>query len=83
MRHGPTFIKHLWEDSLSSYTRMIKRYNALEPSAKQALAHAAASDAGKTQLRDMLGDADPLLLLAEIRAAPSRLGMRVDERARR
>ena len=46
----------------------------------RALAHAAVSDMDKVRLRDMLADADPVLLLAGIRAAQAELGKRVDER---
>ena len=49
--------------------QMIKRHHAPEPPATRALAHATVSDADKTRLRDMLGDADPVLLLAEIQTA--------------
>jgi hypothetical protein len=57
---------------------VIKRYHAPEPPV--ALAHAAVSDAGKARLRAMLASADPVLLLAEMRAAQAELGKRVDER---
>ena len=60
--------------------RVIKRYHAPEPPVMRALAHAAVSDADKMRLRDMLGHADPVLLLAEIRTAQGELGKRVDER---
>ena len=60
--------------------RVIKRYNAPEPPAMRALAHAALSDADKGRLRDMLDRADPVLLLAETRAAQRDLGKRVDKR---
>ncbi len=60
--------------------RVIKRYHAPEPPVARALAHAAVSDVDKARLRDMLGNADPVLLLAEIRSAQAELGRRVDER---
>jgi hypothetical protein len=60
--------------------RVIKRYHAPEPPAARALAHAAVSDADKSRLRALLADADPVLLLAGIRAAQTELGKRVDER---
>jgi len=59
---------------------VIKRYHAPEPPVARALAHAAVSDADKARLRDMLGNADPVLLLAGIRSAQAELGKRVDER---
>ena len=59
---------------------MIERYNAPEPSAMRALMHATVSDEDKVLLRDMLGHADPVLLLAEIRTAQEELGKRVDAR---
>jgi len=60
--------------------RVIKRYHAPEPPVMRALAHAAILDAGKVQLRGMLVGADPVLLLAGIRASQTELGKRVDER---
>ena len=60
--------------------RVIKRYHAPEPPVMRALAHAAVSEADKMRLRELLGHADPVLLLAEIRAAQADLGERVDER---
>ena len=46
----------------------------------RALAHAAVSDDDKLRLRAMLAEADPVLLLAGLRAAQMELGKRVDER---
>lgn len=46
----------------------------------RALAHAAVSDADKAPLRVMMAGADPVLLLARIRAAQAELGQRVDAR---
>ena len=60
--------------------RVIKRYHAPAPPAVRALAHAAVSDDDKARLRAMLADADPVLLLAAMRAAQAELGQRVDER---
>ncbi len=60
--------------------RVIKRYHAPEPPVMRALAHAAVSDADKVRLRAMLTGADPVLLLAGIRASQVELGKRVDER---
>lgn len=59
---------------------MIKCYHRPEPPVARALAHAAVSDADMARLRAMLADADPVLLLARIRAAQTELGKRVDER---
>jgi hypothetical protein len=61
--------------------RVIKRYHAPEPPVRRALLHAAVSEADKSRLRAMLAEADPVLLLAEIRAAQEELGQRVGERA--
>ena len=60
--------------------RVIKRYHAPEPPVARALAHAKVSDADKMRLRDMRAGADPVLLLAAMRAAQADLGKRVDER---
>ena len=60
--------------------RVIKRYHAPEPPVVRALAHAKVTDADKMWLRDMRADADPVLLLAAMRAAQAELGKRVDER---
>ena len=60
--------------------RVIKRYHAPEPPVMRALTHAAVSDTDKSRLRGMLADADPVLLLAGIRASQTELGKRVDER---
>ncbi len=60
--------------------RVIKRYHAPEPPVMRALAHGAVSDTDKMRLREMLTGADPVLLLAGIRASQVELGRRVDER---
>ncbi|PWC26807.1 integrase catalytic domain-containing protein [Teichococcus aestuarii] len=60
--------------------RVIKHYHAPEPPVMRTLAHASVSEADKVQLRGMLADADPVLLLAGIRAAQVELGKRVDAR---
>ncbi len=60
--------------------RVIKRYHAPEPPVMRALAHSAVSNDNKLRLRAMLAEADPVLLLAGIRAAQTELGKRVDER---
>jgi len=59
---------------------VIKRYHAPEPPVVRALAHAGVSDADKARLRDVQAGADPVLLLAAMRAAQAELGKRVDER---
>ena len=60
--------------------RVIKRYHAPVPPMTRALAHAGVLDADKARLRNMLAGADPVLLLAEMRAAQAELGKRVDAR---
>ena len=60
--------------------RVIKRSHAPAPPVMRALAHTGVSGADKARLRDMLADADPVLLLAEMRAAQAELGKRVDAR---
>ena len=60
--------------------RVIKRYHAPETPVMRALTHAAVSDADKSRLRATLADADPVLLLAGIRASQTELGKRVEER---
>jgi len=60
--------------------RVIKRYHAPAPPVMRALAHAGVSETDKARLRDMRTNADPVLLLAAIRAAQMELGKRVDER---
>ena len=54
--------------------RVIKRYHAPEPPVMRALTHGAVSEANKSRLRGLLADADPVLLLAGIRAAQMELG---------
>ncbi|TPG44318.1 transposase [Roseomonas nepalensis] len=60
--------------------RVLKRYHAPEPPVARALSHVAVSEGDKAHLRTMLANADPVLLLAEIRSAQAHLGQRVDER---
>jgi hypothetical protein len=60
--------------------RVIKRYHAPAPPIARALAHAAVSEDSKARLRRLHARADPVLLLAEIRAAQAELGERVDRR---
>ena len=58
--------------------RVIKRYHAPAPPIARVLAHAAVGEDSKTQLRQLYAQADPVLLLAEIRGAQAELGARVD-----
>ena len=58
--------------------RVIKRYHPLEPPVMRTPAHATVSEGDKSRLRAMLAEADPVLLLAGIRAAQTELGKRVD-----
>jgi hypothetical protein len=60
--------------------RVIKRYHAPEPPIARVLAHAAVAEEHKMQLRRLYAQADPVLLLAEIRVAQTELGNRVDHR---
>jgi hypothetical protein len=60
--------------------RVIKRYHAPEPPVARALAHPALDEATKMRLRALQQTCDPVLLLAEIRAAQAELGERIDQR---
>jgi hypothetical protein len=60
--------------------RVIKRYHAPEPPVARALAHPALDEATKMRLRALQLTCDPVLLLAEIRAAQAELGERIDQR---
>ncbi len=60
--------------------RLTKRYHAPVPPATRVLAHAAVSEADKARLRAVLDCADPVLLVAGMRAAQAELGRRVDGR---
>ena len=60
--------------------RVIKRYRAPEPPVMRTLTHAVVSEVDKARLRETLADADPVLLLAGVRASQTELGKRVDER---
>ena len=60
--------------------RVIKRYHAPEPPVARALAHPALDAATKQRLRALRQRCDPVLLLAEVRAAQAELGERVDRR---
>ena len=58
--------------------RVIKRYHPPVIPAARALAHAATDDASKQLLRHLQAVSDPVVLIAEIRAAQAELGKRVD-----
>jgi len=60
--------------------RVIKRYHPPAPPMDRVLAHAQVADEAKARLRQLHVRADPVLLLAEIRAAQAELGERVDRR---
>ena len=60
--------------------RVIKRYHAPEPPVARALAHPALDEATKARLRVLPSTCDPVVLLAEIRAAQAELGERIDRR---
>lgn len=60
--------------------RVIKRYHPPAPPMSRVLAHAAVAEEAKQRLRDLHAQADPVMLLAEIRAAQAELGERVDRR---
>jgi hypothetical protein len=60
--------------------QVIKRYHAPTPPASRVLAHREVCEENKARLRQLLAQADPVLLLAEIRAAQAELGQRVDRR---
>jgi hypothetical protein len=60
--------------------RVIKRYHAPAPPLARVLAHTAVEEGRKARLRQLHANADPVMLLAEIRAAQAELGERVDRR---
>jgi hypothetical protein len=60
--------------------RVIKRYHPPVPPMDRVLAHAEVAEESKVRLRQLHAQADPVLLLAEIRAAQAELGERVDRR---
>jgi hypothetical protein len=60
--------------------RVIKRYHPPVPPMGRVLVHAEVGEESKARLRQLLAQADPVLLLAEIRAAQAELGERVDRR---
>jgi len=58
--------------------KVIKRYHAPATPFERALAHPKATRAVKARLRDMHRTLDPVVLLAEMRAAQTELGERID-----
>jgi len=60
--------------------RVIKRYHDPVPPVARVLAHPGIDEADKERLRALQAVSDPVLLLAEIRAAQAELGKRVDRR---
>ena len=60
--------------------RVIKRYHPPVIPAERVLAHVIVDDAGKAKLRQLQAVSDPVVLIAEIRAAQAELGRRVDRR---
>jgi len=60
--------------------RVIKEYHPPVPPAHRVLAHGRVSIEAKTAIQQMLLEADPVLLFAEIRAAQEDLGRRVNQR---
>jgi hypothetical protein len=60
--------------------RVIKRYHPPAIPAARALAHATVDDENKDKLRRLQSISDPVVLIAEIRAAQTELGRRVDWR---
>jgi hypothetical protein len=60
--------------------RVIKRYHPPVPPMGRVLAHVEVGKESKARLRQLHAQADPVLLLAEIRAAQAELGERVDRR---
>ena len=69
------------KDKRREGAKVIKRYHAPATPYARALAHPKLSKAVKTRLRELYRTLDPIVLLAEIRAAQTELGTRVDCRA--
>jgi hypothetical protein len=59
---------------------VIKRYHPPAIPAARVLAHPSIDETAKEQLRKLQGLADPVMLIAEIRAAQAELGKRIDRR---
>lgn len=62
--------------------RVIKRYHPPSPPMERVLAHGEVEERAKARLRALYAQADPVVLLAEIRAAQVELGKRVDQRGK-
>jgi hypothetical protein len=60
--------------------RIIKRYHAPVPPLARAMSHSGIDEADKERLKILRINSDPVLLLAEVRAAQEELGRRVDRR---
>ena len=69
------------KDKRREGAKVIKRYNDPTTPYARALAHPKVSKAVKTRLCDLYRTLDPVALLAEMRAAQTELGTRVDGRA--
>ncbi len=69
------------KDKRREGARVIKRYHVPATPYARALAHPKVSKAVKTRLRELYRTLDPVALLAEVRAAQTELGTRVDCRA--
>jgi hypothetical protein len=60
--------------------RVVKRYEAPEPPMARVMRHPKICEADKKRLQALRAASDPVVLLAEIRAAQAKLGARVDRR---
>jgi hypothetical protein len=60
--------------------RVTKRYHPPASPMSRVLAHATVTEEGKVRLRQLHAQADPVILLAEIRTAQAELGDRIDRR---
>jgi hypothetical protein len=60
--------------------RIVKRYDAPLPPLMRAITHSGIGERDKKRLKILRTNSDPVLLLAEVRAAQEELGRRVDRR---
>lgn len=60
--------------------RLTKRYHPTAAPLDRALVHAEVDATAKAKLRELRARADPVVLLAEMRAAQAELGERIDRR---